>query len=1137
MSARDTMVGAVRRELFGPLPEAAPVGKPLDLASAPRFATWEEARGPWHDMATGEEVLSESGPNQRYGVGILFPRGARPEETRGVVGLPTDADERDQPEAPIIDSRSAEADGDDFDLSDANTFQPSAMGITSRIKVGNTDGQIRVTVNYSTYERVIVQISSTERTWWVRRPATLVGTITLEQLRQPSARLFALTTERESGVAARTPEIRVYSRPQIGTDDSERLVTICMVNTSDRSGPSETLFQCRLQAECTGGLEFLPYTEPLIDTNEQEAASLALLYRRSQTYGIGHGCAATWLTDPSGRAIRLQAEVLPTHEVPSLTPDLFVEAADGTRTPLRVDMAELASGSPEGKRQVEQVIELYGEWINSKRHEATELPPPHRSAASRHIAECQAALERIRYGWELVQDEPIAARAFALANEAMYHQQQRSRLPLRDVKTDRHGLLVIQESQPSVSLGPGVSYWRPFQVCFLLSCLPEVIFPGADDRETVDLIFFPTGGGKTEAYLAVAALSAIGRRLRDSEDAGTDTLMRYTLRLLTAQQFVRAASLFLVLEDIRSRADDLGSRPFSIGIWLGGSTTPNSWKQATTALRTLQRDARASNPFLILKCPWCGCRMGPIASGSQRVLVIGYLPSGKRVLFRCPDNRCRFGGDAWLPIHVVDEDIYATSPTLVIGTVDKFAMLAWRPEARSLFGLGDDGKRTTSPPSLVIQDELHLISGPLGSLCGLYEPVIERLSTDHRYDPPVKPKIICSTATIRQFSRQIMDLYGRRQAKLFPPHGLEEGRSFFAEPATEVDGGPAPGRLYMGILAPALGSMQSLQVRVFASTLQGAVDLDEEERDPYWTNLVFLNSLRELGNTVSLLQSDVPDYLTAIRRRDALGERVRWPRRVMELTSRRRSDEIPKAIEELEQEVGSNEVFDLCLASNIIEVGVDINRLGLMTIVGQPKTTAQYIQVSGRVGRQWQTRPGLILTLYGAAKPRDRSHYERFATYHQSLYAQVEPTSLTPFALPVLNRGVHGALVAGIRQSQDEDLDVYPFPADAFETSAEILRERLRLVDPDELSALEQVLRRRRHEWDAWERTAWSANEFDGDPSQGLMRFAGTALGLGGKAPVWEVPSSMRSVDAECELRVTTHYASERAESEAGIET
>jgi hypothetical protein len=597
--------------------------------------------------------------------------------------------------------------------------------------------------------------------------------------------------------------------------------------------------------------------------------------------------------------------------------------------------------------------------------------------------------------------------------------------------------------------------------------------------------------------------------------------MRYTLRLLTAQQFLRAAALICVLEDIRSRHPvELGEGRFGIGVWLGGDSTPNTWKGAVDALRRLQRDPHASNPFLLLRCPWCGTRLGAKPRGNRQD-VFGYDQVGSRVIHRCIDPECRFSGRQGLPVHVVDEDIYEVRPSIVIGTVDKFAMMAWRPAARFLFGLGEHGEREVSPPSLVIQDELHLISGPLGSMVGLYEPVIEELCTDRRSEPPVAPKIIASTATIRRYEDQILGLFGRSQVALFPPHGIEEGHSFFAEPATLQDGTPEPGRRYVGLMSASLGSTQTVQVRVAAATLQGATEIDEADRDGYWTNLNFLNSLRELGNTVSLLESDVPDYLTGLRRRDGIDPR--WPRLTMELTSRRRNDEIPRAIEQLQVRYGTQGCVDICLASNIIEVGVDIDRLALMTIVGQPKTTAQYIQVSGRVGRRPDVSPGLVLTIYGAAKPRDRSHYERFRTYHQRLYAQVEPTSMTPFAGPVLRRALHAAVVSYIRQVSPA-LEPHPFPSTEYDRAIGILRRRAEIADPDEVWRLDDVAQARARQWDRWERTTWEANAIGGDPRQGLMRSAGTLPDLNAKATMWDVPMSMRNVDAECQLRVSLAY-------------
>ncbi|WP_307786524.1 helicase-related protein [Nocardia farcinica] len=785
------------------------------------------------------------------------------------------------------------------------------------------------------------------------------------------------------------------------------------------------------------------------------------------------------------------------------------------------------------------MLRLYGEWIDARKAEIADLPERFRDAARRHMELAERAVDRMRTGWRLVGSDQRARQAFRWANEAMLYQQVRSNFPLREVERGKDDVLRVRGSHPVPVVPKSRGTWRPFQIAFILSSLPELVDPTRKTRSLVDLIFFPTGGGKTEAYLGACAISLLARRLRNKDDSGTDTLMRYTLRLLTAQQFLRAASLVCVLEAIRDdNSTVLGTSPFGIGIWLGGSSTPNDWRKAVDVLARLRRNPHEQNRFLLLRCPWCGAQMGTKPKGRGGQDVIGYEQVGRdRVVLRCVDSQCRYSRRSGLPVHVVDQDIYDVRPSIVIGTVDKFAMMAWRPQARRLFGFNGQGERDFSPPSLIIQDELHLISGPLGSMVGLYEPVIDELCTDRRGDEPIPPKIIASTATIRRYEDQIKGLFGREAVALFPPHGLEEGRSFFAEPARLADGSLEPGRRYIGVMSASLGSMQTVQTRVAAATLQAATKVPEADRDGYWTNLNFLNSLRELGNTVSLLESDVPDYLTGLVRRDGIDPR--WPNRTMELTSRRRSDEIPKAIEQLQagyipgQE--RQEAIDICLASNIIEVGVDIDRLGLMTIVGQPKTTAQYIQVSGRVGRRADVSPGLVITIYGAAKPRDRSHYERFLTYHQQLYAQVEPTSVTPFATPVLRRALHATAVAYIRQTAPEDLPPHPFPSVEYGEAIELLRKRALIADADEVPVLERIAARRAREWDRWERTIWEANPAPwGDPKQGLMRFAGTLPDLDSKANIWDVPTSMRNVDAECRLAISLAYAHADAEVEDG---
>jgi hypothetical protein len=1135
MDARDVVEVAVRRELVGPSGLEAPSSKQLDTSPGLlAFESWEKARGPWHDAATGQEILSEIEPLRRYGIGVLHAKGNVAEDLSGITGLPADDDIGDAPPgAQLQPPEPPEADSDDFDLTDANSFQPKAMAVSFKARLSG--GSLRVEARAAAYEKLTVRVAGAkrDRDWWVRRPITLSATAGSDSLLSMTNRLAPLHAEVE-GQAKVLPQLQVYSRPVPGDPDPTcRIVTVALINTTTGQGSAAALFQASFEVRPGGAMQIEAYPEPLPPGGaDEEEQSIALLYRNKQTYAVGHGCAAGWNEPSGGTTDVVRAEPLPSYEVGSLTPD--VGGGQGEQ-PLRVSMSALAApDQTEGRRQVERMLGLYRQWMTDREAESASLDPRFHAAAVRHVRRCREALARMTRGWELATTDPLASRAFRLANEAMLHQQARSRLPLRECTFRKDGTVEIAGPQPSPEHTAGTGYWRPFQIAFLLASLPELVYPESHNRDLVDLIFFPTGGGKTEAYLGAAAVSMLARRLRNPDDAGTDVLMRYTLRLLTAQQFLRAAALLCVLDDIRSNTPELGTERFTIGIWLGGATTPNTWRAAKESFGRLRNDARAPNPFLLLRCPWCGARMGaiPIPGRTGKRQPMGYIQVGSRIRFTCPDAACRFGGKDSLPVHVVDDDIYDRRPTLVIGTVDKFAMLAWRPEARRLFGLNHMGDREASPPSLIIQDELHLIAGPLGSMVGIYEPVIEDLCTDRRSDPHIRPKIIAATATIRRYDKQVRDLYGRSRVALFPPHGLEEGRSFFAEPATMPDGTPAPGRRYLGVMSPSLGSIQTVQVRVAAATLQAGHGIPKSTRDGYWTNLNFLNSLRELGNTVSLLQSDIPDYLTGMWKREGLdpGD-VRWPRNVLELTSRRRSDEIPKAIEELQLEYGSDRCVDVCLASNIIEVGVDIDRLALMTIVGQPKTTAQYIQVSGRVGRRWWERPGLVITIYGAAKPRDRSHYERFRSYHQRLYAQVEPASLTPFAVPVMQRGLHGAVISRIRQSAPEALPVFPFPADFFDEAVRLLESRAEVADAAEVLSLKRVANQRAREWREWERTEWDGNPGSGDPIQGLMRYAGTPIELGSKVTVWEVPTSMRSVDAECTLKVTDAYIHDAANS------
>ncbi len=882
------------------------------------------------------------------------------------------------------------------------------------------------------------------------------------------------------------------------------------------------LFQSYFEVDVAedGGTEFaaLPGTAASDSTGE----SLRLIYREARTFAVGHGCAADWRSDRSSVKAVI-ATSFPGFEVGSMTPDL----RDDVGEPLTVPMGELAGlvTSPDQFAQLDRVVESYGAWIRGLELEAASLDETERVQAKLHIERAREAEVRMREGIDLLRTDPQVRRAFELANHAMLLQQVQTNKEPRSVTVGRGAPnFTPPYAAPNVAVPPrGRGNWRPFQIGFLLASLASTGFRDHEDRELVDLIWFPTGGGKTEAYLGLTAFSAFLRRIRAPGDSGTDTLMRYTLRLLTAQQYERAAALICSMDVIRmDRVDELGSAPFSIGLWVGGGTTSNNWTDAKSALRKLadpKRRRSAPNPFLVTRCPWCGCEMGPRA---HRPYVLGYhLEQNKRVVFRCPDPACPF--HEGLPLHVVDEDLYESRPTLVIGTVDKFARLSWSERPRSLFGLGEDGHRELPPPNLIIQDELHLISGPLGTMVGHFEVLVERLCQGGTGGDR-KPKIVCSTATVRNYEDQIRWLFGRPRSRVFPPPGVDVDDSFFGIRARSADGRPAPGRLYVGLYAPVLGSHMNVQIRAYAAVLQAAMGLPERERDAYWTLMGFFNSLRDLGSTTTLLRDQIQGHLTimwtraGLRREDRRDAR-RTIHEVIELTSRLRSEEVPAALARLSTpyEGEKSTAVDTCLASSMIEVGIDVERLGLMVVTGQPKTTSQYIQVTGRVGRRWWDRPGLVVVVYAPSRARDRSVFEGFRAFHERLYAAVEPTSVTPFALPTLNRAMHGVLVGYARQLLDTRELASPTDVnlDDLHEFLEVLRERSRVVDPGAEEMVADQFDKLLRQWELRAPTRWE-NWQDPDDSNVLQVSASSAAGREREGGPWRTPNSMRNVDAEC---------------------
>jgi hypothetical protein len=804
--------------------------------------------------------------------------------------------------------------------------------------------------------------------------------------------------------------------------DGMRVLSVFLVNR--RAGADvgkadeDFLFQVRLELTYAEGFEARP-NRLGEDASEADDRVADLQYRSHREWAVGHGVAVEAMAvDPkTERVHRVRTTFVPVSEV------LGVKTNDRGVTTNMLELASLTDGK-ELKATLSPLLSTYADWIVQQK--AIAVDGDRRKETQRHLMEqAEQARGRIARGIQRLANDSEARQAFNWANDVM------AQAALRRTPDD-----YTQGKTPA---------WRMFQLAFLLLNLEDIVDERSPDRDHVELIFFPTGGGKTEAYLGVIAFVLLLRRLRGQnrpdKGLGVAVLLRYTLRLLTLDQLGRAATLMCQLELLRQRVPDrLGAERFAVGLWVGRSATANTLAEVHKAILDYRGSTseNATSPFPLAACPHCR-----EAFGRDALQLWPNAHNPERVVVGCSNFRCEFSArknSDGLPVLFVDEQIYRELPAFLVATVDKFAMLPWRGETGLLFGRAQarrgpsffgpmDGGLPKGaeelpdgllPPELIVQDELHLISGPLGTMVGLYESAIEFLCT--RTLPGgagLKPKVIASTATLRRAQTQIKTLFGR-DMRLFPPQGVDAFDSFFAS----VDD-TKPGRLYAGVAAHGR-SMKGTLIRVYATLLTAAHrNYDkkgpaDQTADAYMTLVGYFNSLRELGGMRRLVEDDVHSRALSIEDRKPLAFAGAHPfqskrelqREPVELTSRESTNNIKRAKDRLQIAYAQAKHVDVLLASNMISVGVDIDRLGLMVVAGQPKTTSEYIQASSRVGRK---TPGLVVTCYNLARPRDRSHFERFASYHEAFYRFVEAVSLTPFSGPALDRGLAGTLLAMTR--------------------------------------------------------------------------------------------------------------------------
>lgn len=761
--------------------------------------------------------------------------------------------------------------------------------------------------------------------------------------------------------------------------------------------------------------------------SERDDRVAELQYRDVFEYAVGHGVAtvADVALDHTCRTVRTQ-----------WVPTADVERVEPCKVPgVEIRMEQLAAlvDGAGARSALAGLPSAYADWIAKQR--ATKLDTdPRRQLAKELLDQAEFARTRIAAGIALLGD-PRVLKAFTLANSTM-------------AAAARQRAAVATGQSAAAVPAPE---WRPFQLAFLLLNLRSVVEPTHEERKTVDLLFFPTGGGKTEAYLGLAAFTLVWRRLTNPgvASAGVSVLMRYTLRLLTFDQLGRAAALICALELERQKDKTLlGEWPFEIGLWVGKAATPNRMgskdhTDADTARTKVDRFQRGKgpSPIPLETCPWCGTPFKPF---SFQLVPNANYPTDLRLI--CASRACPFSGRNPLPILTVDEPIYRRLPCFIVATVDKFAQLPWVGESGKLLGTAErfdkDGFYGPTepgvgaplpspgllPPDLVIQDELHLISGPLGTIVGLFETALDALSTRRVGDVDVRPKIVASTATVRRAERQIQALFGRASVEVFPPPGPDRRHSFFAE---TVSAQTRNARQYVGVAAQGR-SLKVIFLRTLLALMGAAqaawVDAGGKRQkpgvlnpaDPYMSVVAYFNSLRELGGSRRIVEDEVASRLAGYGSRKREGEakgpfRDRRIGQPVELTSRESTSKVAETKQRLEhtfQESASREgPVDVALATNMISVGLDITRLGLMVVAGQPKMSSEYIQATSRVGRDAE-RPGLVVTLMNMHRPRDRSHFERFAAFHQSFYRSVEATSVTPFSPRAIDRGITGVAVS-----------------------------------------------------------------------------------------------------------------------------
>lgn len=1095
----------------------------------PRKGKTEEERK--HEVLPGNR-----NPKNEYVAGVLFPG-----------NWEVDDNEKEQEDG----GNTEEEDNTDSHVANDKLFKPSSFGLTCRLSPKTKE--IKAVIEYGIYSAL--QDKKTKYRTFQRTPQIEPFLIPIEEGSQ---------------------EEKFKNNPNfcinytIIKENDQIILDFYVINNSERKPKNsfmDFIFQpkiilesindekCFIQDRSGLKQEYFPADDQHLD----------ILFKDKISFGKGHLCALDWnKEDIKNRCINK----IHTSFIPQETNDFIDHTNPSEKLEPSIDMAKLGTcnNKNELRDMLKPLIDEYETWVNDTRSKvgiSEKFDSKERETILLKMKNTELVLKRMNDGIDLLESDEKAFESFKFANMAIAWQQVHGKWAKDNAEKNE-----VEGVDPLEPMYKGEKpKWRLFQIAFILMNLESISNPKSKYRETVDLLWFPTGGGKTEAYLGLVAFVIAYRRLRgadangqiSTESLGTAVLMRYTLRLLTVQQFQRAATLMCACEKLRIKnKSKWGEVPFQVGLWVGASVTPNSHEEAMSQKWKIKNDRdqdlttiKNKNPYVLINCPWCGKKL-KYDNGDV---------CGEPIQWRlfCPRNDCMFSrhlevnADVSLPVVLVDQDIYSRCPSLIIATVDKFAQISWKPEVKSIFGkvshhcekcgfydhaitkhptkhpgkpkdyISTDFK--LPPPEMIIQDELHLISGPLGTLSGLYETAIEYLCTNDG----IRPKIIASTATTRSAGDQIKTLFNRNDTMIFPPQVETFGETFFSKINSEKEG-----KSYVGVLATGKSGLTVL-AKVSAVILRRIRQFEEdkeyekEDLDPYFTLVAYFNSQRELGGAAMNFKDSVPNFISQIKNNfddspilrtiletgtelsveeseniEEINEEQtteikkieeKWKKALRpnqfrelsteELTSRKSSGEIPEILRKLsdgilntpppvEGDHDAGQPIDLLMATNMLSVGVDIPRLGIMIVNGQPKNNSEYIQATGRIGR---ANPGLIVTLYSYTKPRDLSYYENFKDYHSTYYKNVETVDLTPFTLRARKIGLFGVLVGMIRMAADgnyslsEDRDAHNFnqkdpdQIKLLDKIKEVIQKRVDAVDPNESSSTANNITKLLNQW------------------------------------------------------------------------